>query len=144
MKNKITLTFFLFIAIISVTAQEWHLDLNEAQKVASKKNQLIILVFQGSDWCAPCIKLDREIWNTKEFIDYSKNNFVMLLADFPRKKKNKLIDSQQQKNNQLMEKYNLKGYFPYVVVLDKNLNVLGSTGYKKIRPSEYIKLLTSF
>ena len=144
MKNKIVFTFFLFIAITSVKAQEWHLDLNEAQKAATEKNQHIILVFQGSDWCAPCIKLDREIWSTKEFIDYSKNNFVLLLADFPRKNKNKLTNSQQQKNNQLMEKYNLRGYFPYVVVLDKNLNILGSTGYKKISPSEYIKLLTSF
>ena len=144
MKTKIILAFLLFLVTISLKAQEWHFDLNEAQKVASEKNQQIILVFQGSDWCAPCIKLDKEIWSTQEFIDYSKNNYVMLLADFPRKKKNKLTDLQQQKNNQLMEKYNLRGYFPYVAILDKNGTVLGSTGYKKISPLEYIKLLNSF
>ena len=144
MKKIIALGYFFFVTIISMNAQNWQTDLSEAQKIASEKNQKIILVFQGSDWCAPCIKLDTEIWNTKEFTDYSKENFVLLKADFPRKKKNKLDDVQQEKNNKLAEKYNTNGYFPFVVVLDKNANVLGNTGYKKVSPSEYIKILNSF
>ena len=144
MKKNILLFSFLFFVIISMKSQEWQTDLNKAQNIASEKNQKIILVFQGSDWCAPCIKLDTEIWSSKEFITYSKEHFVMLKADFPRKSKNKLDKSQQEKNNQLAEKYNTKGYFPYVVVLDQNANVLGSTGYKKVSPSEYIEILNSF
>ena len=127
-----------------MNAQEWLTDINEAQTIASEKNQKIILVFQGSDWCAPCIKLDTEIWSTPEFIQYSKEHYVLLKADFPRKSKNKLNKSQQEKNNQLAEKYNTKGYFPYVVVLDENATVIGSTGYKKVSPAEYIEILNSF
>ncbi len=144
MKKIIALGYFFFVSITLMNAQEWKTDLSEAQKIASEKNQKIILVFQGSDWCAPCIKLDTEIWSTKDFIDYSKDNFVLLKADFPRKKKNKLDDVQQEKNNKLAEKYNTNGYFPFVVVLDKNANVLGNTGYKKVSPTEYIKILNSF
>lgn len=144
MKKIIALGYFFFVSITLMNAQEWQTDFNEAQKIALEKNQKIILVFQGSDWCAPCIKLDTEIWSTKEFTDYSKENFVLLKADFPRKKKNKLDDFQQEKNNKLAEKYNTNGYFPLVVVLDKNANVLGNTGYKKVSPSEYIKILNSF
>jgi thioredoxin-related protein len=144
MKKNILLCSFLFFVIISMKSQEWQTDLNKAQNIASEKNQKIILVFQGSDWCAPCIKLDTEIWSSKEFIKYSKEHFVMLKADFPRKSKNKLDKSQQEKNNQLAEKYNTKGYFPYVVVLGKNADVLGSTGYQKVSPSEYIEILNSF
>ncbi|WP_456379385.1 thioredoxin family protein [Lutibacter sp.] len=142
-KNRV-LTFLLFTILITVNAQEWQTDFETAKATATNENKKIILVFQGSDWCAPCIKLDREIWSTEEFKNYASTNFVLLKADFPRKKKNRLADSQQQKNNTLMEKYNLRGYFPYVAVLDKDGNLLGSTGYKKISPSEYIKLLTSF
>lgn len=142
-KNRI-LTFIFFIIITTVNAQEWQTDFETAKTVAANENKKIILVFQGSDWCAPCIKLDKEIWSTEEFKNYASTNFVLLKADFPRRKKNRLTDSQQQKNNQLMEKYNLRGYFPYVAVLNKDGNLLGSTGYKKISPSEYIKLLTSF
>ena len=68
----------------------------------------------------------------------------MLKADFPRKNKNKLEKSQQEKNSKLAEKYNAKGFFPLVVVLDNQGVVLGESGYKKTTPSEYIKLLDSF
>jgi len=142
--NKLILIGLLFSTILSVNAQEWLTDFEEAKKVASEKNQNIVLVFQGSDWCAPCIKLDREIWSTDEFKNYAKDHFVMLQADFPRKKSNKLEKTQQEKNNNLAEKYNKQGFFPHVVVLNKQGYVLGRTGYKKVSPSDYIKLLSSF
>ncbi len=142
--KKISILFCLIFSLNQLSAQVWQTNLNEAKKIATEKDQPIILVFQGSDWCAPCIKLNREIWSTEEFKTYSKNNFVMLLADFPRKSKNKLTKSQQEQNNQLMETYNKQGYFPFVAVLNKNADVLGTTGYKKTSPSEYIKLLNSF
>ncbi|PCH54424.1 MAG: thiol-disulfide isomerase [Flavobacteriaceae bacterium] len=142
--KKISILFCLIFSLNQLSAQVWQTNLNEAQKIASKNNERIIMVFQGSDWCAPCIKLDREIWSSKEFVDYSKNNFVMMKVNFPRKKNNRLTKEQQNYNNKLMENYNTKGYFPYVVVLDKNANLLGSTGYKKTTPFNYIKLLNSF
>ena len=49
--------------------------------------------------------------------NYAKDHFVMLKADFPRKRANKLNSEQQEKNNKLAEIYNQKGYFPFVVVL---------------------------
>ena len=131
MTKKIILSLLFFTAIITVNAQEWLTDLDTAKTAAANENKKIILVFQGSDWCAPCIKLDREIWSSDEFKTYATDNFTLVKADFPRKKKNKLESEQQKKNNLLMEKYNKNGFFPYVAVLDKNGNVLGSTGYKK-------------
>ena len=130
--------------MLSANAQEWLTDLEQAKTNATEKNKKIILVFQGSDWCAPCIKLDKEIWSTNEFKNYAKKHFVLLKADFPRKKKNKLEKSQQEKNNKLAEKYNTKGFFPFVVVLNNEGVVLGESGYKKITPVEYAKLLDSF
>lgn len=142
-KNRI-LIFLLISSSLFVNAQGWQTDFDEAKKMATENNRNIVLVFSGSDWCAPCIKLETEIWSTEEFKNYAKDNFVLLKADFPRKKANRLSDSQQEKNNQLAEKYNKQGYFPLVVVLDKNTIVLGTTGYEKMDPSEYIKLLSSF
>jgi len=144
MSKKIIFNVFLFCTLFSVNAQDWQTDIDTAQKIASEKNKRIVLVFQGSDWCAPCIKLEKEIWDSEDFKEYAKENYVLLKADFPRKKKNKLSDIQQEKNNKLAEKFNPKGFFPRVVVLNKNAEIIGSTGYKKITPSEYIKLLNSF
>ena len=142
--KKLFLLSLFFISILNTTAQNWLTDINEAKQVASQNNQKIILVFQGSDWCAPCIKLDREIWSTNEFKSYADDNFVMLQADFPRKKKNSLSDAQQEKNNKLAETYNKNGYFPFVVILDDSGNVLGEMGYLKVSPDEYIAKINSF
>jgi thioredoxin-related protein len=132
------------VTITSIQAQNWQTDIDQAKVLAAKENRKIVLVFQGSDWCAPCIKLEREIWSTEEFNDYAKDHFIMLQADFPRKKNNQLSVDLQEHNNKLAERYNKNGYFPFVLVLDKEGRVLGETGYKKMSPSEYIKLLESF
>ncbi len=127
-----------------VSAQNWATNFEEAKQLASKNNEHIVLVFQGSDWCAPCIKLDKEIWSTTEYQDLAKNHFVMLKADFPRKKANKLPSDLELQNKKLAETYNNQGYFPFVVVLDKNGKVLGNMGYEKITPTQYYTKLASF
>jgi hypothetical protein len=44
-------------------------------------------VFSGSDWCAPCIKLDKSIWQSTEFKEYAASNLILERADFPKKNK---------------------------------------------------------
>ena len=118
-------------------------DFHTAKEIASKENRPIVLVFQGSDWCAPCIKLDKQVFSTETFQRYAKDHFVMLIADFPKKKKNALSQEQQLKNNALAEKYNQRGIFPLVVVLNQDGDVLGETGYIKADASTYILHLES-
>ncbi|MBL4707015.1 MAG: thioredoxin family protein [Flavobacteriales bacterium] len=133
----------LFTSICSLS-QEWQTNIEAAKKIASQEDKKIVLVFQGSDWCAPCMKLEKEIWSQEEFKIFAKENYVMLQADFPRRKANRLSKEQQEKNGALAEKYNQQGFFPHVVVLDKTGKVLGKTGYKKLSPKNYIKILESF
>ncbi|WP_298896188.1 thioredoxin family protein [uncultured Psychroserpens sp.] len=143
MKHKIIVALCILFSV-SAFSQEWITDFNTAKSSAQKDSKKIVLVFQGSDWCAPCIKLDKEIWHTDEFKTYAKDHFIMLKADFPKRKKNALPQSQQEHNNKLAETYNKNGYFPFVVVLDAKGNKLGAIGYKKVSPSDYIKILESF
>lgn len=138
---------FLVIALVFSSqlgfSQNWLTDFQQARELAQKENHNILLVFQGSDWCAPCIKLDREIWSSTQFKEYAKEHFVMLKADFPKKKQNRLPADQQAQNDKLAEQYNQEGFFPLVVVLTPNGKVLGKTGYKHVSPGEYIDILES-
>jgi len=90
MKKIIVALLVMVVSVNTTIAQEWQTDFTIAKEIAAKEGKPIILVFQGSDWCAPCIKLDREIWSTDTFKEYAKENYVMLKADFPRRKKNTL------------------------------------------------------
>ena len=144
MKKILFVSVTFLILNFNASAQNWFTDFKKATHVATEMNHNIVLVFQGSDWCAPCIKLDREIWSNSEFQNLAKDHFIMLKADFPRKKSNRLSEELQKQNAKLAEKYNNQGFFPLVVVLDKSGNVLGKMGYEKTTPLEYFKELTSF
>lgn len=134
----------LLLVVTIGYSQEWKTDFTVAKNEASSQNKNILLVFSGSDWCGPCIKLDRDIWQSAEFKEFAKNNLVLERADFPKKKQNQLAPELKKINEELAEKYNKDGMFPLVVVLDKNGKVLGKTAYKNVSPQEYIAMLKSF
>ena len=144
MKKTLFISLVLLLSTRAIGAQDWYINAETAIETAAKEEKKIILVFQGSDWCAPCIKLDREIWSTTEFQEAAKAHFIMLQADFPKKKKNRLSKELQTQNKQLAEKYNPKGHFPYVVVLNPQGNILGSLGYEKTSPALDFKKVRDF
>jgi thioredoxin-related protein len=143
MKKLVTL--ILLVLTVSMHAQEWQNSFSEAIAKANTEDKPIVLVFSGSDWCAPCIKLKKHIFDSAEFKDYANDHYVLYNADFPRKKQNQLPEDKMSVNKSLIEKYNPKGYFPMVVVLDKNEHVLGETGFvARTTPEKYLKKLNSF
>ncbi len=126
-----------------MVSQEWNSDFEEAKQKAQERNHSILLLFSGSDWCAPCIKLEKEILSTKEFTEKAKDHYVLMKADFPRKKKNQLPEVLKNQNARLAEQYNKSGGFPMVVLLDQVGTKLGEIGYKKVSPKAYIELLSA-
>lgn len=134
---------FLFL-VTTGYSQEWKTDFETAKSEASIQKKHILLVFSGSDWCGPCIKLDRDVWQSAEFKEFSTNHLVIQRADFPKKKQNQLAPELKKRNQELAEKYNRDGLFPLVIILDEKGKVLGKTGYKNVSPQEYVTLIKSF
>ena len=133
----------MLLCFTSGYCQNWVSTIDEAKALAQKENKNILLVFTGSDWCAPCIKLDKNVWATNAFKQEATANWILLKADFPKKKANALPEEQQKQNAALSDKYNKEDNFPLVVVMDANGKTLGKTGYKNVTPAEYIALLHS-
>ncbi|MET0759403.1 MAG: thioredoxin family protein [Flavobacterium sp.] len=141
--KKIMVYMFLFLGTLGYS-QNWKTNFDEAKKEATEQNKKILLVFSGSDWCAPCIKLDKNVWQSEEFKVHANDNYVLLRADFPKKKANTLPADIKNRNLLLADKYNKEGFFPLVVLLDNTGKVLGKKGYENISASEYITQLKSF
>ena len=140
--KKIILFAFIFSASLSFS-QNWTTSLDLAKTEAISSNKNILLVFSGSDWCAPCIKLDRAIFQSDVFKAEAEKKWVLLKADFPKKKGNALSVEQTENNKKLAEKYNKEGNFPLVVLLDATGKVIGIAGYKNVSPTEYVQLLNA-
>lgn len=140
---KKILFLFCMSVVTSLSAQDWQENYKEAQALAKENDKNLLLVFAGSDWCAPCIKLEKTIWESEEFKKFAETDLILYRADFPRKKANKLSEELTAQNNNLAEKYNAQGHFPLVVLLNEEAKVLGQTGYLKLSPDEYITHLKS-
>lgn len=125
-------------------SQNWNTNFEEAKAKAEKENKNILLVFSGSDWCGPCIKLEKVVWKSPEFQVEADKNWVIYRADFPNKRKNQLAPDMVETNNKLAEKYNKNGIFPLVMLLDPKGKVIGMTGFKNVSAQDYIKLIHSF
>lgn len=115
------LTLFSFNSTI-----EWTTDFSKAITEASAKNKFILLNFSGSDWCGPCMKLKKEVLDSEDFMKYSDAKLILVRADFPRSKKNRLSPELTKNNENLAEKYNKEGKFPFTVLIDGKGNVVKS------------------
>src|SRR5450432_2235938 len=139
--NKI-LSISIITALCSFTS--WHYNLETARQIAQKEHKCILLNFSGSDWCGPCQRMDKEIFESKSFSLFADSVLVMVNADFPRKKKNQLTGQQQELNNAMAETYNAKGIFPYTVLMNEQGSVIKSwEGYPEVKPEEFIEEIKS-
>jgi len=124
---------------VSAADVNWLTDFTAAQKKAKDEKKLVLMDFTGSDWCGWCIKLNKEVFTTKEFGDYAKDNLVMVEVDFPRRKQ--LSDDQKKANEKLQSKYGAEG-FPTIVVLNsEGKQVWKQVGYMQGGPKAWIAKL---
>lgn len=94
--------------------------LDSAEQVARQQHRLILLNFSGSDWCGPCIRMRKEIFDNHVFAGMADSLLVMVNADFPRNKKNQPDKATRTRNELLADRYNAEGKFPLTVLLDQN------------------------
>jgi thioredoxin-related protein len=135
--------FLLFFTLLFVDGS-WLLDYQIAQNKAKETDKMILVNFSGSDWCGPCIRTHKEIFEKEAFLSYAKENLVLVKADFPRLKKNKLSPEQFKKNNDLAIEYNPDGDFPLTLLLDANGKVVKEwKGYPDVSPEEFVKQIES-
>ena len=145
--RKILFIAFLTLTSMSIQAQEeltWHTDMSKATDISIKENKPMFLFFTGSDWCGWCIRLQKEVFKTPEFIKWAKENVVLVELDFPRK--NEQTDAVKMQNAQLQQQLQVRGY-PTVWFVSAtktaeakvNLNALGSTGYVAGGPKVWIE-----
>jgi thiol-disulfide isomerase/thioredoxin len=118
---KLAIILFLFCIPI-----QWEPNFETAKRTAKEKHELILLNFSGSDWCGPCIIMRKEYLENEAFENMSKDNLVLVNADFPRKKKNIGTAEQVKRNETLAEQYNKEGAFPLTLLLNSEGKVLKS------------------
>jgi len=135
----------ILLSSLLATSSGWLNNIDDAKKDAAKKHELILLNFSGSDWCGPCIRLRKEIFESAEFKTYANDNLVLVNADFPRLKKDQLTKEQVKRNEALADQYNPKGKFPFTLLLNEDGKVLKTyDGFPGISAEEFTNEIKAF
>ena len=123
---------------LNTYAQDPGSRFKNAIKESSSSDLPILLIFSGSDWCKPCIKLREEILDSDHFNEFKKH-LIILHCDFPYRKRNKPSVTIQKENELLADRYNPSGEFPKVILINQETEVLGEVPIKKdMTPEEFI------
>lgn len=134
----------LLTAGMSLSFVPWQPDFEVAKKLAKENNKYILLNFSGSDWCSPCIRLHKEVFESNEFKELADQSLVLYKADFPRGKKNQLSKELQQTNEALAGQYNPLGKFPYTVILTADGKVIKAwEGFPNNNSTQFIEQIKS-
>jgi thioredoxin-related protein len=137
---------FLFILTVGLTLfnAEWLTDLDRAKQIAQEENKMILLNFSGSDWCAPCIKMKKDVFDKAEFQEYASERLVLVRADFPRHKNNQPDAEQKARNEKLAGHYNPHGKFPLTLLLNPEGKVIREwDGFQGMSPGQFISQINS-
>ena len=132
----------IFVSAFTLpTSTPWLTDMDQAKAKAAKEDKFILMSFQGSDWCANCMRLEKDLFENSAFDGFAKDNLVLLKLDFPARKKNQLPAEQKAHNEKLAEKYNKSGSFPMVLILDSDGKVVGKMKHPSKSVNEYLSSL---
>jgi thiamine biosynthesis lipoprotein len=101
----------------------------------------ILLIFSGSDWCLPCIRLEKKILSDSNFVRFASHQLIVFNADFPQRKK--LSKELVVQNGHLAERYNPEGIFPLLLLLKPDKTVLTSIDYNDQTTEDFINQIKS-
>ena len=119
----------------------WMEDFAAAQKTAEADKKLILLAFSGSDWCGWCVKMDREVYSDKKFIQKAKDKFVLVMIDSPSDKEI-LTKLALRQNPELVKKYGIRGFPCSIVVRPNGEEVKRFGGYQSGGPEAFLEKLS--
>lgn len=107
---------------------DWIPTYDEALERSKIEKKPVLIYFTGSDWCGPCILLDKELFHTEKFKQLSDEALLLLEVDSPR---NQTLLSQDKisENLYLKNKYKVQSFPTLVFVNHKGKKIAEKKGY---------------
>jgi thioredoxin-related protein len=114
-------------------------DYEEALARAAKEKKTVLAIFSGSDWCPPCMALERNYLSKAEFTKSVSGDLVLLFVDSPRDK-SYMTEKAKALNPQLFKKYGIRGV-PTLMFLDSKGEKLAVAQRSGEKPAQWGRML---
>ncbi len=137
---RLWLLFAMLASILSAanppSKVPWKTDYNAALAQAQSERKVLLLMFTGSDWCAPCKRLTGEVFETEEMSAFAQHEVIPVYLDFPRSFE--LPRDLANQNRKLADTFGVSSY-PTVLIVSPDEEVLGKLGYVEGGPKTFIR-----
>lgn len=133
MKNIYFIVLLLFSFSSNAKELKWENDVAKACETSIKSKKPLLFFFTGSDWCGWCMKLQKDVFEKPEFVEWSNKNVVLVELDYPHGKQ--LSPEITKQNTELAQMFAVRSYpTVYFISASKleskiSFEKLGSIGY---------------
>ena len=130
----------IFLLPLFQVAPTWESNFDVAKQRSIKESKIILIHFVHKSGDAKNIKLEKETFETSEFIDYANKQVVLLKIDLGIEQTSS--DKQFYHNSIIRERYNSGAVAPFTVITDADGKVLKTWNYKKpLKSSDVISAI---
>jgi thioredoxin-related protein len=105
----------------------WLTSWTEASAQAGQSGKPVLVLFSKSDGCAPCARMEEDVFSSPKFQEWAAQKAILLRLDFSVKKTPSPEDRQQAAS--LAQRLEVEGY-PTVVLADASGKRLGELRYQ--------------
>ena len=123
----------IFLLPLFQVAPTWESNFDVAKQRSIKESKIILIHFVHKSGDAKNVKLEKETFETSEFIDYANKQVVLLKIDLGIEQTSS--DKQFYHNSIIRERYNSGAVAPFTVITDADGKVLKTWNYKKLLKS---------
>lgn len=137
--KTVSVLLLLLGNVLAGYSQDWKSNLNDAFREANASGKDVLLFFSTQQDCLSCKTLEQKVLRSPQFLNYARENYVLVKEDFSLEQE-KDIESKLL----IVEKYNKDGFFPLVVIINRNAKVMGQLGaYNNESPEQFLAKLQS-
>ena len=116
----------LDVQVLDSVSLNWEPTFKTALKKSKEEKKPVLIYFTGSDWCGPCIILDKKLFHSEKFKTIAAKDLILYEADSPRNT-DLITPEKLEINNDLKRKFNIRTFPTLVFVNEKGKMI----GYKK-------------
>lgn len=135
---KLLLTLLLNVLFCQLTLCQEKFDTWEsAKRRAAETNKNVLIVLTGTEWCAPCIKTKRRVFENREFASFAEERLGIFELSLPKGKNGVSVNSKIHADYAVYKKRYNAPYLPSLILVNTEGIELakisdGNTSLKKV------------